>query len=767
MPDNDLKINISVAARLEALHAMENELQKQIVKFQILGKSKDEIAGLETKLGKVREQLQGIGILNRVGGESINFLRQLPVLGPIVQALNGAAGAWTLFGTAVGAGGAAAQKAVAAFEQAEQRLVGLRAALALGGQANAANEASLLNLVSAQKSFAIAGSESLPVIETLLKLGRVRAEDVPKEFEAVKGLAAITGQDLTSAAHLYSIALEGNITRLQRWMPELRTCKTEEEKLAMARERLTEAAKAYNAQAETEIGTHKKLEIAMGDVLARTGEFFAYGKTVKWLAECWNAVADHLPAVHTNIQPVNSALAHSKQIADEVAAALKKIGVDAKEALGENPGDELGAGLDAVGKKADAVNKKLEETRRLNDGFRDAQTQVAIANLRLAEDQALASAKTPEDKHIIEKQFAEKRRQVEDEAKLDKLNAELADAKNLAFAAEKKLGAETGLRNTAVADQTTARGNLERFQAANPNADGLAGQIAQKRYTEETAKLVGLLSELASIKARFGGVGEVGRKEAEVSAQRAVVDGVQTAGQAAQAQTAELARLKTAVTDADTKVAAYSQVVETGTENFTTLNDQVRLLTAKISAQTTTSQADKAAGQRAITEAQQAAKDKAATAAAEEQKKAKAAQASADKEKLHRANEARTEEYRKAIETARDAKNTEAVKVLQRQAEDFRERVRQDKPQPGDPGFVGPVPRAATAPAPLPNLQQLQAAGAQALREQDTAGLRTIVALESLVKELTSAIKPKADRYHDLENQIRQLASQLRELKNS
>jgi len=61
-------------------------------------------------------------------------------------------------------------------------------------------------------------------------------------------LAALTGGDLTSAAMLWSKALEGNLMGVQRLMKAELEGHTEAEKLAIARERLTEAAKAFDAQ---------------------------------------------------------------------------------------------------------------------------------------------------------------------------------------------------------------------------------------------------------------------------------------------------------------------------------------------------------------------------------------------------------------------------------------------------------------------------------------------------------------------------------------
>ena len=430
MSDGEVKIHISTTAELEALRQMEGDLQRNIVKLEVLKATltdadKIKLESLKKELASVQGALGNISGWKKAGAEILGFAEKIPGVGEAMRAMNGATGALSAGFVGVSLAAGAAYKAVTVFEEAEHRLVGLRAALALSGQANTENEASLRQLVTAQKEFAIAGSESIPVIETLLKLGRIRAADVPREFEAVKGLAAITGQDLTSAAHLYSMALEGNITRLQRWLPELRGVKDEEEKLRIARTRLTEAAKAYDAQAEDGIGVHKKLGIAVSDLIAKIGQQISYTDSVRVLAETFKWWGNQLPAVESKIQPINSALADMGRISPDVVEQLRLLGNTAHLALGEDE-NGLETALDGVAEKTDKVNKGLEETLRLQNELHDAETQVKLAQLRVDESQALAGAKTPADRKLIEAQYAEKRRAVEAANKLAAAEAEAA-----------------------------------------------------------------------------------------------------------------------------------------------------------------------------------------------------------------------------------------------------------------------------------------------------------------------------------------------------
>ena len=185
MGDGDKKLNveISVHAELTALREYEAQLTRQIAHTRALGKASD---SLEADLEKVRGKLSQFSWPQKLGAELTEFASKIPGVGMAVNALNGNFLKVASAGVVLNEAGQFIKAAVAAFEQAEQRLVGLRAALALTGQANTANEQSVMALVKAQKEFAIAGSESQPVIETLLKLGRVRVDQLGQEVNLSK-----------------------------------------------------------------------------------------------------------------------------------------------------------------------------------------------------------------------------------------------------------------------------------------------------------------------------------------------------------------------------------------------------------------------------------------------------------------------------------------------------------------------------------------------------------------------------------------------------
>lgn len=92
MNPTDLKINISVEAQLQNLRAMEAQLSRQIVQLRTLGGSGSEaLKTLEGNLGKVRRQLDGISRTDKIKTALGDALKDMPVVGAAMQAMNGSA----------------------------------------------------------------------------------------------------------------------------------------------------------------------------------------------------------------------------------------------------------------------------------------------------------------------------------------------------------------------------------------------------------------------------------------------------------------------------------------------------------------------------------------------------------------------------------------------------------------------------------------------------------------------------------------------------
>jgi len=188
----DFKIDIESASSLRTLQSMQKETEAAIVKLELLrsvsgsGTRSAELDQLYDKLGKIRDQVHDMGFGERFKSEMLAFAESIPLVGNLMRSLNGAVGPVSTAIVAFGGAAEVVHKLNAAYEQSEQRLVGLRAALALTAHASDTNAQSIMALVKAQKEFAIAGSESQPVIETLLKLGRVRVDQLGQEVNLSK-----------------------------------------------------------------------------------------------------------------------------------------------------------------------------------------------------------------------------------------------------------------------------------------------------------------------------------------------------------------------------------------------------------------------------------------------------------------------------------------------------------------------------------------------------------------------------------------------------
>ena len=144
--DNKIDIEISTHAEITSLRNYEAQLVRQIIAARAVGGEYKELAA---DLAKVRARLSDFSGWEKLTASLTDFASKIPGVSVAVSALNGS---FLQLATGAGSLREAAQftkAAVAAFEQAEQRLVGLRAALALTGQANTANEQSVMALVKA------------------------------------------------------------------------------------------------------------------------------------------------------------------------------------------------------------------------------------------------------------------------------------------------------------------------------------------------------------------------------------------------------------------------------------------------------------------------------------------------------------------------------------------------------------------------------------------------------------------------------------------
>ena len=481
MGDADKKINVEITthAELTALRNYEQQLVGQIAKAKAVG---DAYKDLEIKLGDVRAKLADFSAWDKAGAELTDFASKIPGVGAVVNLLNGSF--LTVAGgiTAVSGAVKLCVASFHAFEQAEQRLASLNQALAVTGQYSQESSAGVLALVKAQKEHGIAASESMPAIENLIKLGRVHTEQLGTELEAVKGLAFLTGGDLTSASTLWSKALEGNTMMLQRWLPELKTVGTEEEKIALARTRLNAAAKGYDSQVETSIGASKQLTIASGDLLSRFGglleKTLGLSDGTRNLAFVFKWYADFMPGVAENTTKVNVKMAALEETSRTVAETLRGAGIALQDLSSTRTGD-FTADLKAADDAVKTLNESLDLALRRKDELLSSELAAQKADLRFKEQQALQTSKTPEDKHLVEVFFAGKQATLEDDFKRRKITNE-------------QTAAQAGLTNV----ETRLQQNQSAVHAArNAEDDAMAARETRQKTLPDDA-----LAQYATLK---------------------------------------------------------------------------------------------------------------------------------------------------------------------------------------------------------------------------------------------------------------------------
>ncbi len=169
-------------------------------------------------------------------------------------------------------------KSVSEYADAQEKVAKLDAALSQRGLLSGEFRERLQELAGElQATTAVADDEWLEVLRRLIQFGST-PESIGMDVEAVKNLAGIIG-DVSSAANLYSRALQGNYDMFARYGIVVRDAGTQTEKLNDLQEQLARRgggqleaqAKSLNGQwAALKNSTSDLLE-AIGSQIARTG----------------------------------------------------------------------------------------------------------------------------------------------------------------------------------------------------------------------------------------------------------------------------------------------------------------------------------------------------------------------------------------------------------------------------------------------------------------------------------------------------------------
>jgi hypothetical protein len=421
MSATDFNINISTTAKLQGLKELETSLRNQAVAAKALGDT-DGYEKFGRQLRQVQQQLGQFSLGQKITGEVVTAAQSVPILGSAMNVLNGSLGPVSLaLGTfAVGLG--LARRGLNEYAAAQEAVADLDASLAAQGKLTDSYREKLQDLAAQlSETTAIADDEWLGVLGRLSKFGADES-NIDRYAEAVKNLAGVTGGSVQEAANAFSRALAGNFTQLSRLGIVLPEMGTKAEKLDAAMRQLAErGGGVLEARASTLNGAFKSLGIA-------TGEFF-------------ESVGSRIPGVSNGVMAgflrgaADGVLVLAEMINGGPIPALEGLRNKAR-AAGATLEEEVGGAtlktaqenVDALAKKLDGVTEAARRARQAKDELEDSKLGLALAEMDLAEQKALASAVTPEDRKQVEFSFRGKREQLRQTRTLARAGDDLTTA---------------------------------------------------------------------------------------------------------------------------------------------------------------------------------------------------------------------------------------------------------------------------------------------------------------------------------------------------
>ncbi len=155
----------------------------------------------------------------------------------------------------------------------------------------------LKDAASEIQKLTIFGDEFILSLQAMaLNLG-ISADGIDSAVRSAIGLATALQQDLNSSLKNVTLALQGEFTMLQRYIPSLRKAKTEQEKLAIVLDVSARGFKQAEAAADTFIGRLKQLKNAAGDLGETIGNIF-----LPEMTELFEKIRDAIPAMEVWIK---------------------------------------------------------------------------------------------------------------------------------------------------------------------------------------------------------------------------------------------------------------------------------------------------------------------------------------------------------------------------------------------------------------------------------------------------------------------------------
>lgn len=162
-----------------------------------------------------------------------------------------------------------AAQAAGVQEQAEFKL-----AVALGNAVNKTNVSidSLVEYAGELQKVTTFGDETtMKVMQMGLSMG-ITADKIMDATTSAVGLSKSLNMDLNAAMKMTALAIEGDYNMLTRYLPALKTAKTEAEKTAIVNKAMADGFKLAKAETETYLGKVEQLKNRLGDLFEVLGK---------------------------------------------------------------------------------------------------------------------------------------------------------------------------------------------------------------------------------------------------------------------------------------------------------------------------------------------------------------------------------------------------------------------------------------------------------------------------------------------------------------
>ncbi len=231
----------------------------------------------------------------------------------------------------------------------------------------------------------IFGDEVLIALAATATNMGITGEQMEGAQKAAIGLStafAGAGLNLNTALKGFALALEGDFTQLQRYIPELKTAKTEAEKMAIVQKAAAAGFEQAKAEAETFSGRLQQLKNTFGDFQEQVGDAIIKNQSfkdalakIKGLFEdpaFANAIGEIAGAITEVAAILLDVLVQNKDLIvgaiKGIAEAIKILAEVAKFAI-DIIGDfaHAAAGIGDIGRIAvDAIKEEIGEQEELN-----------------------------------------------------------------------------------------------------------------------------------------------------------------------------------------------------------------------------------------------------------------------------------------------------------------------------------------------------------------------------------------------------------------